>query len=397
MPYYLLTVFLLFLGISVAFPASSQNAARNLSFAQIESEPGARRILRVGPDKAFLLPSAAAKAANDGDIIEIDAGIYEKDAAVWRQHNVTIRGIGGKAHIRSGGVTAEGKALWVIKGNNTVIEHIEFSDAKVIYRNGAGIRHEGAGLLIRHCYFHDNENGILTGVSPDNDIVVEHSEFARNGHGDGYSHNLYIGAARSFTLRFSYIHHAVVGHNVKSRAAANYVLYNRIMDEDDGRASYAIDLPNGGLSFIIGNLLQHGQRAENQTLISYGAEGLTHRINKLHLINNTLVNDRPSGRFVFVADGTQTALAANNIFAGPGIPASGPMTLQQNLVAEKSELLDSANFDYRLKPGSRAIGSGSDPGESDGFSLRPQAEYLHPMQSKPRATRTKPDIGAHAY
>ncbi len=208
---------------------------------------------------------------------------------------------------------------------------------------------------------------------------------------------MYIGAARSSTLRFSYIHHAVVGHNVKSRATANYVLYIRIMDEEDGRANYAIDLPNGGLSYVIGNLVQHGARAENQTFISYGAEGLIHRLNKLYLINNAPVNDRQSGRFLFVADGTQAAVAANNIFAGPGLTSNGPVTLQENLVTDKSELLDTVSFDYRLKAGSRAIGTGADPGESHGLNMRPQAQYVHPMQSRPRAANAKPDIGAFAY
>lgn len=395
MPHYIARFLPLFLvGIGVAYAASSATEVRTAS------EQGVPRVLRVGPDKEYRLPSAAARAAKDGDVIEIDAGLYEKDVAVWRHQNLTLRAVGGnggKAHIRWDGVVAEGKALWVIKGNNTTVENIEFSGAKVPQRNGAGIRHEGAGLLIRHCYFHDNENGILSGVNADNDIVVEHSEFAHNGHGDGYSHNLYIGHARSFTLRFSYIHHAVVGHNVKSRAATNYILYNRIMDEEDGRASYAIDLPNGGLAFIIGTLVQHGQRAENQTLVSYGAEGLTHRLNKLYLINNTLVNDRQNGRFLFVADGTQAAVAANNIFAGPGVTANGPVTLQENLVTDRSELLDTTNFDYRLKAGSRAIGTGIDPGESEGFNLRAQAEYVHPLRSKPRVVKATPDIGALAY
>ena len=49
---------------------------------------------------------------------------------------------------------------------------------------------------MRDCYFHHNENGILTGRDPESDIVVEHSEFAHNGVGDGYTHNLYIGHAR---------------------------------------------------------------------------------------------------------------------------------------------------------------------------------------------------------
>ena len=39
-------------------------------------------------------------------------------------------------------------------------------------------------MTVRNCYFHHNENGILGGTNEDGEIVVEHSEFAYNGHGD---------------------------------------------------------------------------------------------------------------------------------------------------------------------------------------------------------------------
>jgi hypothetical protein len=124
----------------------------------------------------------------------------------------------------------------------------------------------------------------LEGGHPTSDILIEHSEFARNGFGDGYTHNIYIGRSRSFTLRYSYSHHAYVGHTVKSRANANYILYNRIMDEVSGTSSYTIDLPDGGVSYVIGNLLQQGPNTENSTILSYGAEGLRHASNELYVV-----------------------------------------------------------------------------------------------------------------
>ena len=264
--------------------------------------------------------------------------------------------------------------------------------------NGAGIRLEGAGLTVRNCYFHDNENGILTGANPAGDIVVEHSEFAHNGFGDGQSHNLYIGGVRSFTLRFSYVHHAIVGHNVKSRALRNTLTYNRIMDEGDGRSSYAVDLPNGGLSFVIGNLIQHGPETENSTLVSYGAEGLQHPLNELYFVNNTVVNDRPAGgRFVFVKVGAHAARIVNNVFSGRGDVLSGPGELRNNVVAPKTDFVDPATFDYRLKAGAAAIGRGIDPGSAQGFELRPTAEYAHKAQKSARNSSGSLDAGALEY
>lgn len=355
-------------------------------------------VLHVGAKRELKRPSAAAQIARDGDVIEIDAGIYEGDAAVWRQHRLTIRGLGGRAHLRSDGAQAEGKAIWVVKGNDITIEGVEFSGAKVPDHNGAGIRFEGAGLTVRDCYFHDNENGILTGANPASDIVVEHSEFAHDGFGDGYTHNLYIGNVRSFTLRFSYVHHALIGHNVKSRAQRNDITYNRIMDENDGRSSYAIDLPNGGLSFVIGNLIQHGPAAENPTVVSYGAEGLKHPLNELYFVNNTVVNDRSEGgRFLFVRDGAGTVRIVNNVFSGGGGVLSGPGELRNNVVAAKTDFVDPADFDYRLKAGAAAIGLGVDPGSAHGFELRPAAEYAHKAGKRPRDVSGKLDAGALEY
>jgi hypothetical protein len=357
-----------------------------------------RSVLRVGPQRVLKRPSEAARIASDGDLVEIDAAVYEGDAAVWRQHRLTIRGVGGRARLRANGAHAEGKAIWVIKGNDTTIEGVEFSGAKVPDENGAGIRLEGAGLTVRDCYFSRNENGILTGRGADSDVVVEHSEFAHNGFGDGRTHNLYVGQVRSFTLRHSYVHHAIVGHNVKSRAGRNEIRYNRIMDEKDGRSSYAIDLPNGGLAFVVGNLIQQGPRTENSTIVSYGAEGLQHPANELHFVNNTVVNDRPEGgRFIFVREGTQAARLVNNVFAGRGSVLSGPGEPINNAMVARSVFVDAAAFDYRLRDRVALIGRGIDPGSAHGVGLRPLAEYVHKAGTRPRRDSGKLDLGALEY
>ena len=383
------------LAMSVA-PASQHAAAAGSREATRE---GARpAVLRVGAERELKRPSAAAQVARDGDVIEIDAGVYNGDAAVWRQHRLTIRGLGGRAHLRADGAHAEGKAIWVIKGNDTMVESVEFSGAKVPDRNGAGIRLEGAGLTVRDCYFHNNENSILTGSNQASDIVVEHSEFAHNGSGDGQSHNLYIGNVRSFTLRFSYVHHAIVGHNVKSRALRNHITYNRIMDENDGRSSYAIELPDGGLSFVIGNVIQKGPATENSTIVSYGAEGLQHPLNELYFVNNTVVNDRSAGgRFLFLRAGADGARIVNNVFSGRGDLLSGPGELRNNVIAAKTDFVEPTDFDYRLKTGAAAIGRGVDPGNAYGFELRPTAEYAHKAGKRLRGDSGKLDAGALEY
>ncbi len=285
--------------------------------------PVAAQVLRVGPDRALRAPSQAANIARDNDLVEIDAGAYQGDVAVWRANGLTLRGVNGMAHLFAAGEAAEGKGLWVIRGNDTTVENIGFHDTRVRDRNGAGIRLDGRGLTVRGCLFQNNENGILAGTNAASEILVERSEFTGNGHGDGYSHNIYIGAVAKFTLRDSVSHLAVVGHQVKSRARENLIVGNRIADEESGRSSYLIDLPNGGIAEIRDNTLQQGALAENGTMVAYGAEKLPYPENRLLLEDNTFINDRPTGcRLLFMRPGSEPAVERNNRILGCGKQAA---------------------------------------------------------------------------
>ena len=173
----------------------------------VATAPAAQiRVLRVGPRQRYRRPCQAIAAARPGDRIEIDArgNPYRGDVCEWSTNRVTIIGVHGRAHLEAAGQSSEAKAIWVIAGNDTTIENVEFSGARVPDQNGAGIRQEGANLLVEHCYFHDNQEGILAADSPASSIVIDSSVFARNGAGDGFSHNIYINHVRSFTLRYSY-------------------------------------------------------------------------------------------------------------------------------------------------------------------------------------------------
>ena len=355
--------------------------------------------LSVGPGATYAGPCQAIAAAADGDTIEIDAaGVYDGDVCAIARSRLTLRGIHGRAHIDAAGRNSGGKGIWVVQGNDTVVEGIEFSGATVPDQNGAGIRQEGTNLTVRNCYFHDNENGILTGADPNSEIVIESSEFARNGYGDGYTHNMYIGSIRRFTLRYSYSHSAKVGHLVKSRAQENHILYNRLTGEADGTESYEINLPNAGTSYVIGNLVEQGPTTENSAMLDYGSEGPTNPGNDLYVINNTFVNDRPSGG-VFVSINTAVAVPAvvrNNIFRGTGTPVSqSSAVLANNFTGVDPMLVDMANFDYHLAPGSPCVDTGGDPGSAGGVSLLPVAQYVHPASFEGRIVVGTIDIGAY--
>jgi hypothetical protein len=276
------------------------------------------RVLTVGPGKTYAVPSAAAAASRSGDVIKIDAGDYRGDVATWAASNLTICGEGGRARLFANGKNAAGKGIWVIQGSGITIDSVEFHDAKVPDQNGAGIRAEHGGLLwVRNSGFYDNENGILSSAGT-MEILVEGSEFARNGYGDGYSHNIYVGNIDRFTVRNSYFHEAKVGHNLKSRAKETRVENSYFMDGPTGTSSYLADFSNGGKVFLRGNLFHQGPNTENSNAISFGAEGLSNPTNTLELVHNTVVNTRSGGYFLKIASATQSVKLTANLFAGTG-------------------------------------------------------------------------------
>ena len=100
-------------------------------------------------------------------------------------------------------------------------------------QNGAGIRLDGGNLVLRNTGFYDNENGILGGENGTS-VTIEYSAFARNGFGDGFTHNLYIGFVDRLNVKASYFHHAKIGHNLKSRGKENYIENSYFLDGTTG-------------------------------------------------------------------------------------------------------------------------------------------------------------------
>jgi hypothetical protein len=353
----------------------------------------AGRVLHVGPTRALPTPSAAAAVARGGDRVEIDAGDYVGDVATWTQDDLTLVEVGGYAHLAADGQSAQGKAIWVIAGDRARVQNIEFSGARVPDENGAGIRAEGTDLTVVHCWFHHNQDGILTGADPQSDIRILRSRFTHLLTGSGYTHNIYVGTVRSFLLRGSEVTGASVGHEVKSRALRTTITANRIVDLD-ADASYSIDLPNGGDAVISGNVIEQGPRSPNTTLVSYGAEGLVNPTTRLWLVNNTLLNHQDSGTFLSLAGGATDVHVWNNLIVGPGtLVAGAPAQRRSNLRVGAGTFVDAASYDLHLRPGSRAV----DAGTKAPRRVRPTLEYAHPQRTTARPLRGRIDVGAYEY
>lgn len=283
-----------------------------------ECPPAAGRVLVVGPGEQFTTVRAAAKAAQHGDTVHIRPGDYRGDVATWSANGLTICGIGGRARLYADGAHEARKGIWVITGNDTTVVNVDFHDAKVRDKNGAGIRQEGRNLTVRNSGFYDNQNGILTGNNKDSTITIESSEFARNGHGDGQSHNLYVGSLSRLVVRASYFREAKIGHQLKSRARENLIEGSYFIDGPNGTASYLLNFDGGGRAIVRGNLLHKGPNADNPVLISHLSNTWGPEYNAVTLEHNTLVSTYRRGTyFLSVRTGATVQLTAN-IFAGTG-------------------------------------------------------------------------------
>jgi hypothetical protein len=357
------------------------------------------RIVRTGT--TYSTVQEAVNAATTGDTIEIDSGTYYQSAgwATVNKSNLTIRGVGAtKPILDAGNSSLSGKAIFVVTASGLTVENLEFKNCKCTSKNGAGIRQEAANLTVRSCYFHDNENGILANAVTGSTILIEYTEFNHNGYGDGQSHNLYINGVDQLTFRYNWTHNAYVGHELKTRAKVNYILYNRIGNEG-GNGSYEVNVCNGGTTYIIGNQIEQSSTGGNGTIIDYASEGATNPDQHLYVVNNTIVNSR-GGTVYFVRNySTTSALLQNNIFQGSGTVLNGPGTQTTNWATSNAYLQSPSTYDYHLTASSTgAINAGTTPGTGiNGFNMNPTLNYHHLCAYGNRPVSGTIDIGAYEY
>ena len=372
---------------------------------------GTGRIWRVGPGEKFHKLSEVVSKLHDGDIVEIYGGRYACDTGVkWRANFITVIGVKGRPIIDATNCQISGdKGAWNPQGNGLIIANLEFTGAAGSSRNGAGIRYDGTGYLyITRCCFHDNQNGVLvTSVDGANtNVVIDRCEFTRNGAGDRRSHNIYVSSANahqvnSFVIRFSYSGEPLGGHAVKTRALSNYVLYNRLIGESNSSSNSVVDISQGGLSYVIGNVIEHGVDSNSTAMVSYSRETPQNAIQELYLINNTMLGQGADAVALLLADNA-CARVVDNLMVGIS-PSnlvnsfSSKVSLANNVITSKPSFIDSANRDYRLAASSPAVSAGVGAGSAHDFALTPIYELDASGRISRRRTIAPFDAGAYAY
>ena len=327
------------------------------SFAE-ESE---RLILRVGPGRRIRTLAEAARQAVTGQRIEVDAGEYRGDTAVWQRDGLSLRATGGRVRLVAEGRAAQGKALFVTRGQDISIKGFDFEGVEVPDHNGAGIRLEAGSLQVEDCRFLDSECGIMTGNHAGIQLDIRNCEFGHQRRADGRNHLLYAGSIARLSVVDSHFHHAKGGHLIKSRALVHEILRNRLVDGPGGQASYELEFPNGGFAVVMGNIIDQAGSSENPTMVSFGAEGYREGEHALTMVHNTLVNRRLGHLpWVQVYPGKVAALIRNNLWAGLHtqhvLQGLAQTEAQLNTAVPMSDLANPDAGDYRLRRSSTAWG-----------------------------------------
>ncbi len=354
-----------------------------------ESDVATGELLRVGPAERMKTPAAAAAAAKDGAVIEIEDATYEGETVIWAQDNLTLRGRNGRPELRLGPAST-GEPIWVLRGKRTVVENVAFTGTGAA---GVGLRLEGADLTVRGSVFSGNGTAIaVIGADPGNEVLITGSEFGAAERG---ADRLDIGAIGKLTLEFSYLHGAPSAPAVSSRARQTRIDYNRIIPAPGAagaRAQRLLELPEGGRVEIVGNEFDDGGGVLPFTFISYGAPGgKAVPGSALYVLSNTFRNRTPGAAGVS-ARLDASVLIANNVFAG------GPMSRFTGRAEEAgNQSLDSIGATFQLTRDSPAVDAAVDPLKLDAAAPLVEFEYRHSAAGVARVDVWKPDAGAHEF
>lgn len=233
--------------------------------------------------------SSATLVIKAGSVVIFGSGIYTNGLSI-NQDSVTLRGSEG-THFK--GASVQGKATFVVNGNNVVIESIECSEVAVPHKNGACVRQNGRDLTLRYVYFHDSEQGILSAKGSGR-LTIENSRFERLGK-IGRAHAVYSNNDR-LEIRYSrFLSSKGEGHEIKSRAPVT-LIESSVVASLSGKDSRLIDVSNGGALIVRNSVLEQGVNSSNLELIGFGLEGMkSGHPQSVTLENNTILAEQPRG------------------------------------------------------------------------------------------------------
>lgn len=283
-------------------------------------------LIQIGPgkiligDREFSSLQLALDNIQAGDTLELGSGVYKTPVTITKDRVTVV----GKGRVVFDGAVAEGKAAFVIKGDDFKLYNIECKGIEVSDQNGACVRMEGTNLVLRHVYFHNSEEGVLTGYKP-GFVKVEDSRFELLGKG-GQAHGIYMGEGDLHIEDSLFIAAVDEGHEIKSRAKTTKILRTVVasLSSNDSRL---IDISNGGVLIVTDSILEKGPRSSNADLIGFGLEGSVSN-NHVELKNNIFIMERDGFNNLFhAAEGLVDPIIDSNVVVSNNDPDIGGLNI----------------------------------------------------------------------
>jgi hypothetical protein len=288
----------------------------------LPAQAGAGPYVDAESGRSFGRLQDAVDAIGEGEgTIRVAPG-YHRDCAVQTAGRIAFVAVEPGRAIFDG-VTCEGKAALVLRGDGARVDGIVFQNMRVPDGNGAGIRLETSDLDVVNSLFRNSEEGILSADDPEATLTIDRSTFSRLGRCDrglSCAHSVYTGIYGRVVVTRSRFEKGSGGHYLKTRAIAVDINDNSFDDTQGKATNYMIDLPSGSVGRIANNLFVQGRDKENYSaLIAVAAEERKNPSRGLSIAGNRA--SLPAGidrKSVFVADwsGEALAIGANELGAG---------------------------------------------------------------------------------
>ena len=157
--------------------------------------------LTVGPGQQFATIHEAVDAAAAGDTIDVQRpGNLHQRLHLPSARSLTLQAVGGEVQMVETQTARNGKAM-IVEGvpgrlrRDQRLRHQRRQRCPTATARRSATR--AATLSLSNDYFHNNQEGLLGAPDPNGSSRIDHSEFAFNGDGSGFTHNLYVGAIDS--------------------------------------------------------------------------------------------------------------------------------------------------------------------------------------------------------
>lgn len=288
----------------------------------VPAQTGAAPYVVVEQERGYDRLQDAVDAIGGGrGTIRVASGIHRQCAVQEAGRVAFVAAEPGKAIFS--GVTCEGKAALVLRGNGARVDGIVFQNMRVPDGNGAGIRLERSDLIITNSLFRNSEEGVLTADDPGATLNIDHSTFSHLGRCDrglSCAHSVYTGIYGQVIVTQSRFEKGDGGHYLKSRGISVDFRNNSFDDTQGSATNYMIDLPSGSVGRIADNLFIQGRDKENYSaFIAVAAEERKNPSRGLVIADNKAILPAGLGRkSVFVADwsGEALVIGANDLGSG---------------------------------------------------------------------------------